>query len=378
MKKICVISYKLFDFNKKCFLIGGIQTYIRDLCIAFGKAGSDVIMIQVSEDEDNECFYKGFVIANKKFPNSSRHKSYQIVFDYIYAKYNSADTNFVVSTDQMGVRSKECNVFTIQHGIAFDIPGYMIPGLWGKFSILQSINKYLRCLKNIQRFHQTKNVVCVDYNYYNWLRTLDTISNENCVKIIPNYTSHAISPKSLEEKIKRNSRKRIIFARRFVDYRGTLLFANVIKRLLSEGVDIDVTFAGSGPLEKTIITMFEGFENVHFTSFSSDESIAFHEKYDISVVPTIFSEGTSLSLIESMAAGCFPIATHVGGMTNIILDGYNGKLTAPSENALYQTIIDVLSLPNEDFNEIVSHAYDTATKAFSYDNWCKKWLEVLS
>ncbi|WP_420491566.1 glycosyltransferase [Neobacillus drentensis] len=47
------------------------------------------------------------------------------------------------------------------------------------------------------------------------------------------------------------------------------------------------------------------------------------------------SEGTSLSLLEAMAAKCAEIATNVGGMTNIILDNYNGLIINPDESELY-------------------------------------------
>ena len=377
MRKVYVVSYKLFDFQKDAFLIGGIQTYIRDLCLACKEAGCKVALVQVSTNENNMTDYKGVTIINRKAPDNSMHKSYQRIFDYLFVENDSSDTRFVISTDQMGVKSNSEHVFTIQHGIAFDIPGYMIPGFWSKNAFLQRINKLLRCMKNVQRFYQTPNVVCVDYNYYNWFRTLGTIPDESKVKVIPNYTSSMINKGELDYKLSQNSRRRIVFARRFVDYRGTLMFAKVAKRLIEDGKDVDITFAGSGPLLERTRRLFDNIENVHFTSFSAEESILFHKKYDIAVVPTIFSEGTSLSLIEAMAAGCYPIATHVGGMTNIVLDGYNGSLVAPNEKELYNSIDKVMSLSSDSYNQIVRCAYETATRAFSYDKWKDNWVRIL-
>ncbi len=103
----------------------------------------------------------------------------------------------------------------------------------------------------------------------------------------------------------------------------------------------------------------------------------FHKKYDIAVVPTIFSEGTSLSLIEAMSAGCLPIASHVGGMTNIILDSFNGFLTYPSEEELYKIIVKVLNLEKAEFNSIVKNAYHSACSSFSISKWKSSWREIL-
>lgn len=39
-----------------------------------------------------------------------------------------------------------------------------------------------------------------------------------------------------------------------------------------------------------------------------------------------------------MAAGCAVICTNVGGMTNIIIDGYNGLMINPDEDSLYKAL----------------------------------------
>lgn len=378
-KKIYIITYKLYDYVTRKYLIGGIQTYIRDLCLVCNEAGHQVQIIQISGSEDWTIEYDGIKIINKATKSKSLRKSYQRSFNEVYTELNTNDSLFIISTDQMDVKSKGDNVITIQHGIAFDIPGNLIPDIWGKLPILQSLNKFFRCYKNVQRMYNTKRIVCVDYNYYNWFRTLGTIRNENSIKIIPNYTSTFIDVERLHDKVNMRSKtKKIIFARRFVDYRGALLFANVIKRMIDEHFDIEVTFAGSGPLLGKVKKQLENYNNVHFTSFSPENSITFHEQFDIAVVPTIFSEGTSLSLLEAMAAGCFPVATHVGGMTNVLMDGYNGRLISPTEDSLYKCLCEVITMQSTVFDEYIFHAYETVVYAFSKSSWKKKWLEIIS
>lgn len=374
VKRVIIITPSLIDFSSGKLKIGGLETYIKDLALLCKNAGYNVLVYQ-SSTNDNSISY----LDDISVYSFSDKKSYQESFDCLYKQYSASETIFIIATDQLDIKSKASNVISIQHGIAFDIPGNLIKGFWGRNRILQHINKFLRCIKNVLRLYNTRNTVCVDYNYYNWFRTLGTISEDRNVTVIPNYTSNYLSSSALENKLSSSHPvKKIVFARRFVEYRGTLMFANVVRRLLSQRDDIDITFAGSGPLEGTIKQMFAGNECVHFSSFNSADTIEFHKDFDIAVVPTIFSEGTSLSLCEAMASGCLGVSTHVGGLTNILIDHYNGFLCAPSEDSLYSTLVDVLDLPHAQFQEIVIRGYHTVRNGFSYELWCKKWLKVLN
>lgn len=373
-KRIIIITPSLIDFSSGKLKIGGLETYIKDLALLCKSAGYNVLIYQSSID----CEKEGSLDDISVYPFSDK-KTYQESFDRLYQEYNNAETIFIIATDQLDIKSKASNVISIQHGIAFDIPGNLIGGFWGRSSLFQHINKFLRCIKNVLRLYNTKNTVCVDYNYYNWFRTLGTISEGRNVTVIPNYTSNYLDSAALEEKLLLpHPVKKIVFARRFVEYRGTLMFAKVVRRLLSQRDDIDITFAGSGPLEGTIKQMFSDDNRVHFSSFNAADTIEFHKEFDIAVVPTIFSEGTSLSLCEAMASGCLGVASHVGGLTNILIDHYNGFLCAPSEDSLYSTLVHVLDLPHEQFQEIVSCGYHTVRSGFSHELWCEKWIKVLN
>lgn len=365
---VVIISSPIYDFKSGCLKIGGVETYVYDLSHILKLKGFETCIYQL-DDVDEQIVIDGVLIRARKKRKSKLSKSYQILFEEVYKKENV----YILATDQLGIKSLSTNVIAIQHGIAFDIPGDMLPGFWHKKQILQAINKLLRCYKNVWRFNNTCNTVCVDYNFYNWYKTLSTIPLKHKVKIIPNYSSSSITEDELMSKLNSSSRRRIIFARRFVDYRGTLLFLNVAQRILKEFSNIHITFAGDGPLKNIISQTFCGDKRVEITSFVCTNAVQFHYNYDIAVVPTIFSEGTSLSLCEAMAAGCFPIATHVGGMTNMIFDGYNGRLIYPSEQDLYETLCNVLTLNKSEFNKIVMNAYSVAKSAFSREIWGEKW-----
>lgn len=374
MKQIYIFCSSFLNPQSGQLLIGGVQTYINSLCLLGKDKGYSVTVFQLESDIEANFVYNNAKVIICQVTRTQTQK----YFDTIYKQYNSCDSIFIVITDQMPISSKAVNVITIQHGIAFDIPGEYICGLWGKNKLMHHINKLLRCIKNVTRFYKSANTVCVDYNFYNWFRTIGTIYPNKKVKVIPNYSSSCITNEELAFKLSnKSSIRRILFARRFYDYRGTILFSNVVERLLNKYSNIEVTFAGSGPLENYIKQKFSNYECVKISSFNANDSIAYHKQYDIAVVPTIFSEGTSLSLIEAMSAGCFPIATHVGGMTNIVLDGYNGILCSPDEESLYRSLVKVVEMEDQEFNSIVENAYYSSIKAFSLDIWKQKWSEFI-
>jgi len=379
MKKIIIIERtNFFDFDQKRISIGGVQTYVQNLAKLAVSLGFEIQIYLLSKNKDQQEYkYKGYKIftIHKKYPFKTLAQS---CYEYIYKNKISEGDKIIITRDDLGIKSLSQSTITIQHGIGFDFPGYSIKGIMRKYKWTQFLYKLRTCLRYIRWFNKASNVVCVDYNYFNWFRTLGTIYCNQRVTVIPNFASGSISRDDFEKKQSKGEQcKHIVFARRFTEFRGTLLFANVIKEILNERDDIDVTFAGDGEYKKQIQAMFENDNRVRFTSYKAEDSIAFHKQFDIAVIPTIYAEGTSLSLLEAMAAGCVPIASHVGGMTNIILDRYNGRLFYPEEANLKKSIVSVLDMSSDEFHQMQSRAYESATTAFGMNVWKQKWTEKL-
>lgn len=368
MKELFIFAnLGLYDPERKDFAIGGLETYARDLALLGLRLGYHPVCIEMNNQGKDEAFPFGDIEFRRV--SSARRKYRQDVFDRVFRENDKPGNVFVLMVDHYDVKSKSNHTIVIDHGIAFDEP---MPG-----RRLGRLVKLAKCMKNVWRWYLAPNSVNVDYNYFNWFRTLDTIPQGQNFRVIPNYTQGSISRDQLNEKLARSTRRKMVFARRFVDYRGTKIFAEATCRLLVEFSDLDVTFAGGGELKPYLEEKFKGEPRVHLTSYHSSESLAFHKSYDIAVVPTIFSEGTSLSLLEAMAAGCLPVATHVGGLTNILIDGYNGRLCFPSEEGVYRTLKEVLEMPGEAFGLMAQNAWQTAVQGFSKEKWKKAWTEFL-
>ena len=380
-RKLIILEQRsFFDFEKKMPSLGGVQTYVQYLAQLGLKLDFDVIvyLVSVKNEPEKEFVYQGYKIKTiyKKYLFKD---CYQSCFDFISKNIASERDKIVIARDIFYIKSKEKNSITIQHGISYDIPREYIGGIWGKNKFLQTMYKWLRSYRSLNLLYWSKNIVCVDYNFYNWFKTLGTIEDGCSMHVIPNFVSDVLTSDEANKKIGRQDKKikKIVFARRFEYQRGPILFSKVIKRLLEEREDIDVTLSGTGNILEQSKSILKGYNNVHFTTYKAEERIDFHKRYDIAVVPTIWSEGTSLSLLEAMAAACFPVASYVGGMSNIILDGFNGKSFNPKEEDLYEALNDVLDMPEDKFSQVQLNAYNSVVSAFSREKWEEKWTKVL-
>ena len=270
----------------------------------------------------------------------------------------------------MIVKNNYKHTIAIQHGVAWDITKHSDVG--DIFNIIQIVKGALRSIKKYFRFKKCNNIVCVDYNFVNWYRT-QVLHVGMDITVIPNYTQIY---DDLKKSTVNEDAISVVFARRFVQYRGTRLFADAICEVVKIHPDVRFVLAGEGPDEEWLHHKLDEYDNVSFTKFRSEESIRFHTNFDIAVVPTEGSEGTSLSLLEAMSAGCAVIATNVGGITNIIINRYNGLIIKPDVNALVNALLELIENA-EERKELAQKGKETVRKAFSITRWEQEWKSVL-
>ncbi|MDF7725383.1 glycosyltransferase family 4 protein, partial [Enterobacter hormaechei subsp. steigerwaltii] len=131
-----------------------------------------------------------------------------------------------------------------------------------------------------------------------------------------------------------------------------------------------------GPYKQQLELDFGECDNVYFSTFRPEDSLDFHKNKDIAIVCSIGSEGTSLSLLEGMAAGCAVVSTNVGGLTNIVIDQHNGLLCEPNADSLYGALI---SLIDDEIKrkKLALNAYNTVIDSFNITKWRREWSDML-
>lgn len=168
--------------------------------------------------------------------------------------------------------------------------------------------------------------------------------------------------------------KVFIHAGRIDPAKNQLVLCKVFKRLIKEGQDVVLLIAGANQQQ----TVFDAIK-----PFFSDRIVYIGERSDIPQImsycdgmclPSIW-EGMPIVLLESLSVGCIPICSPVGGIVNVVKNGYNGFLSkSSSETDFYNTMKSLLSLSNDIIAEIKGNGirsfakYDITQTALSYLN----------
>ena len=364
MKHAYIVYSQFFDRNGEEIRIGGIEKYIYNLCKVLISTHICPIIYQFA-NKDFVKEYESIKVTGVKVNSNNYRKNSRTLTKKIQEVFDYENDIMIFASEEYVVPFKSKNVVTIQHGISWDIPNDN--NIW-----LNYVKNSIRALIEYRRLYKCSHVICVDYNFLNWYRAVFKKYDYKKFYAIPNFcdTSYIGNIKTQRENIK------IVFARRFVKHRGAILFADVAKRILEKYPDVEICFAGEGTCESEMKEILSNCSNVTFTSFAADESIAFHSDFDIAVVPTVGSEGTSLSLLEAMAAGCAVVSTNVGGITNVLIDGYNGSIVNATEEDIYLAVEELIC--DKTKREIYKQkAKETVNHSFSKVKWEALWLAII-
>ncbi|AJY68483.1 hypothetical protein RW64_02175 [Geobacter sulfurreducens] len=172
----------------------------------------------------------------------------------------------------------------------------------------------------------------------------------------------------------------ITYPRRLYEARGFFLMAEAMDILLDRYTNITLCFAGEIDNEKVrrelerLISSYPGRISYCLTDFNDMATV--YRTSDVVVIPTLYSEGTSLSLLEAMASGCCVVATDVGGLTDLVIDNYNGVLCEPTVASLTEALVEVIE-DTEKRARLAACARETAVASFGKQRWQQKWRDIL-
>lgn len=126
---------------------------------------------------------------------------------------------------------------------------------------------------------------------------------------------------------------------RFEEVKNHKLIVSIFEKLNIKGYGVSLRLVGKGSLFKKIQERLMN-KNVEFVLETAkiEEEL---EKIDIFLFPSLY-EGLPLSLIEAMASGCVIVASSVGGINDLIVDGKNGYKIKNYDVDEYVKIIEML------------------------------------
>lgn len=145
--------------------------------------------------------------------------------------------------------------------------------------------------------------------------------------------------------------------------------------LKDKGYDCKLSLFGDGTTRVQIESFIQQNnleKNVCLHGFKSNISKMLPD-YDVFVLPSLL-EGVPLSIIEAMAAALPIVASNVGGVPDMIIDGRNGLLCEPNSESIAEKL-EIIITSHQLRETIGNEAFKCADK-FSSKNMCCGYIGV--
>ena len=144
-----------------------------------------------------------------------------------------------------------------------------------------------------------------------------------------------------------SSPPKVISVGRLSSEKGQVILLRACKLLIDRGIDVRLTFVGSGPLEELIRSEASSCgmdRHVRLTGELPAEAVRQELEDSDLFCLTSFAEGLPISIMEAMAVGVPLVATSIAGIPELAVDGATA-LTVPPGNveALAEAIGRLLS-----------------------------------
>ncbi|QHT63566.1 glycosyltransferase family 4 protein [Paenibacillus lycopersici] len=201
-------------------------------------------------------------------------------------------------------------------------------------------------------------------------------------------TSDAVTtPEPIAEPLAADTERsalRVLFPRRISFERGIVPMMLLTDPLLAEFPELTVEFAGELVEQTPVAVAFRLWRDTlaepirkrilhHTYSFRTIREA--YRAADVVVIPTVYSEGTSLSCLEAMSCGKAIVASNVGGLNDLITDGFNGRLVAPTADALHAAVRELLE--DADLRKRYGDNACSTAAAFDLQRWKRRWAALL-
>jgi glycosyltransferase involved in cell wall biosynthesis len=364
-RQVDIINMKFFDFDGKTFMNGGAERYVYDLACLLKAMGKHPRILQVAHQPFAKT-YRGVKVVGVPVTHTDWWH-----FDEASRAFATACAGaelIIASPLELACEITDAPVIGINHGMSLDSP-FDFSECVGR----DLLSRYQTLFAAIDR---SAAAVCVDTNFINWVQTFDYDLRAK-LSYIPNYydpTAFRSHAKDFTQPLK------FVFPRRVADYRGADITLAAFTNLLAKYSDIELHIIGqyhspdNAHAVQALIKQYP--RRVFHREIAQAKMPAVYADTHIALIPTKWSEGTSLSCIEAMATNHAVIATTVGGLPNLILDGFNGRLIPPTAVALEATCADLI----EHRAEAARLAKNALTVAplFAKSRWERQWSDLIT
>ena len=352
-------------------VIGGTETWTAALIDLSAKMDWDVVVLQKSQ-----------------YPQITADGNYRLItwqkesdlHDTLRTLRKSAPGIVLLYGETFHPHASELPTVLIHHGIGgdgtFDKTGTPLPLL--KIKDIRRRWMWFRASINDLNFYRSlSRVIAVDTNVINQFRyAWPMIDVGNFLTYVPNWGDVLEEETALQKWGAFKQQPVVLFLRRFRFLRGALLWAECLKQLAPQFPGVEFHCVGHGEYQEPFGLLAKHFKNVKTYLQPHDKVKELYERSHLSVVPSLYSEGTSLSAIEAMCGGCAVIASNVGGLGNLIIPDANGYLIEPTVDNFTRVVTHCLKSPEETQAQGM-RAREIAKHGLSLECWEKRITAIL-
>ncbi|GIP35119.1 glycosyltransferase [Paenibacillus sp. J2TS4] len=369
--KIAVMTSSFLSFNGDNYYSGGAERYLIDLFELASKLGYSLTIYQYGNYPWIRKFRNIDVVSLSRNGQNTSEFSIECVQNFNRFFYEQ-----VVGRSILNIYSAFFEAWPlaakpsigISHGVAWDNPSCR----FDSGSQFWETNR-----RFIDGAKACEYLVSVDTNTANWMQTIDYDIGHK-VRLVTNYVDlNEFKPRP-DYEIKKE-KIIILYPRRLYEARGLYIVLDILDDILDKYPQVEFHFVGKGFEEDTnnvVKKKNKWGDRVKWYWLDPEKMPSAYYNADITLIPTLYSEGTSLSCLEAMAAGNAVIATRIGGLTDLVLNNYNGFLIDPNSESLQQAIETLVNDP--DRLKIFKRRGREIAEAFSKQTWQEKWRGIIS
>jgi len=366
-QRVAILTPSFFDLSGGSVCMGGGERYLVDIRQLLREMGFDVLVYQASTNEPWTAYYKrmevrSLGVATSLFtPDGKLGEAFE-------AATRDVERAIYFRFDLGGPSPKERSI-GVSHGVWWDLRGpagnaFREPE--GSKAVTDAIRPLARVVAN-------------DTNIINYVRGVAPgLDTKFCY--IPNYVDTQLFTPG--DGVHQGFH--VMFPRRLCEARGVDLTIEAARLLLPEIPDIHFDFFGSTASgagdqrwkREIALLAKEAMGRVSFRGLDMAKMPEAYRGMDLALIPTRGAEGTSLSCLEAMASGVPVVASVVGGLPNMIVDGFNGYLVQPTVPELVAAIRRAYENRGERLR-FADCALEVVRSAFDYRTWRGKWEQVI-
>ncbi|GLX70072.1 glycosyltransferase family 4 protein [Paenibacillus glycanilyticus] len=342
---------------------GGLERYVHLLARAIKELGLTPVIYQLTFYEPFDTVYEGMQVRGWTFEGNQITE----VFDQMAA---AADGLIIYASCIWHPIHYRPGSIGICHGINWDTPQFAAAP---KAAIGKTIQQALQ---------QLDRLVSVDSHFQTYCRAVCEFEDPATVTLLPNPvdTSWFVPRTGAPSP---DGGIRVLYPRRLSYERGLVTMLLSADELLGRYPAVTVEFAGELIEGSLMAAVFRLWLDAHphqdriiHRTYTFETVREAYQQADIAVIPTLFSEGTSLSCLEAMSCGLPVVATNVGGLNDLIIDGLNGRLTHPSAGAVTPAICDLIEQPK--LRRRMGAAARRAALTFDQSRWLAAWKTIIA